>query len=370
MSTTIGVGFAGAGPVTQAIHLPTIARLGGRFRPAHVMDADGGIASSVAEPSGARWSTSYDELLADPDTEVVVIASPDRFHAEQVERACAAGKRAVLCEKPLALSHAEADRIGEAAAATGVPVLVGAMHTYDPAWMRLDTDHPGFHPHTVRSDIVLTPNARSEEFASEVLARPAEHEIDPDDVRQVADHVRGIVMGLAVHDLPLVRALCPDDARPEVLRAETPPSGGYRIVARAGGVRVLLDAVKTGRARPRWDLEAWSEDASVRLAFPPPYVHAGSGVLEVRQGDVTRTVGPTARNGYEEEWRLIAGVLDGRIDPPPLSIALDDVRFAIEIADGAAEAAAAEVARRGVGAPVGIPPVAPNGVPLGARSWS
>ena len=44
------------------------------------------------------------------------------------------GKRGILCEKPLATTVAEAQLIADASARTGVPVVVGAMHVYDPAF--------------------------------------------------------------------------------------------------------------------------------------------------------------------------------------------------------------------------------------------
>jgi myo-inositol 2-dehydrogenase / D-chiro-inositol 1-dehydrogenase len=58
----LGVGFVGAGPVTQAIHLPTLARLTELFTVTHVTDIADEIAASVAARVaarvGARSSTS------------------------------------------------------------------------------------------------------------------------------------------------------------------------------------------------------------------------------------------------------------------------------------------------------------------------
>jgi myo-inositol 2-dehydrogenase/D-chiro-inositol 1-dehydrogenase len=130
---TVGVGFIGAGPVTQAIHLPTLATLADRLHVAHVMDVDEPLAAAVATRVGARSTTEVDELLADPDVGVVAICSPHRFHAEQVEAACAAGKRAILCEKPLAVDYDGVARIVAASQASDVPVIVGTIHVYDPA---------------------------------------------------------------------------------------------------------------------------------------------------------------------------------------------------------------------------------------------
>ena len=54
----LGVGFVGAGPVTQAIHLPTLARLTELFTVTDVTDIADEIAAWVAARVGARSSTS------------------------------------------------------------------------------------------------------------------------------------------------------------------------------------------------------------------------------------------------------------------------------------------------------------------------
>ena len=74
-----------------------------------------------------------DQLLADDDVDVVAICSSHQFHAEQVVAVARAGKRGVLCETPLATTVEEAERITVVSAESGIPVVVGAMHAYDPA---------------------------------------------------------------------------------------------------------------------------------------------------------------------------------------------------------------------------------------------
>lgn len=61
-----------------------------------------------------RAHTSYEGLAEDPDVDVVYIASPHSFHLEHA-RAVLAGGKAVLCEKPLALTRAEGEALFEAA---------------------------------------------------------------------------------------------------------------------------------------------------------------------------------------------------------------------------------------------------------------
>ena len=61
---------------------------------------------------------------------------PDAFHADVACRALEAGLH-VLCEKPLALSLAECDRIAAARDAAGRVLQVGTMKRFDPAYLRL-----------------------------------------------------------------------------------------------------------------------------------------------------------------------------------------------------------------------------------------
>ena len=113
MSKPLGVGIIGAGPVTQAIHLPTLASLGDRLQVVHIMEVNAEVGALVASRTGARSTTSVQTLLEDPEVDVVAICSPGQFHAEQVEAATAAGKRAILCEKPLATTVEETQLIAD-----------------------------------------------------------------------------------------------------------------------------------------------------------------------------------------------------------------------------------------------------------------
>ena len=76
------------------------------------------------------------EVMADPEVEALVVASPVRTHAPLVAEAVAAGKH-VLVEKPLALSTAEAVAVAEAADQAGRVLLVGHTFEYNPAVTRM-----------------------------------------------------------------------------------------------------------------------------------------------------------------------------------------------------------------------------------------
>ena len=84
---------------------------------AGVYDIDPKRMQWVAE-KGWRCYGSYEEILADPQVDIVLIATPNHLHKDQALRALAAGKH-VLCEKPVMLSSGDLEEVMAAAKAAG-----------------------------------------------------------------------------------------------------------------------------------------------------------------------------------------------------------------------------------------------------------
>jgi myo-inositol 2-dehydrogenase / D-chiro-inositol 1-dehydrogenase len=128
--TTVGVGLVGAGLI-GAFHGESLAWRVPGARLAGIADPAPGAAERLAARlGGGQATTDPDELLADPSVEAVVIAAPARFHADLVVAAAGAGK-AVFCEKPMAVTLADADRAVAAAEAAGVALQVGFNRRFD-----------------------------------------------------------------------------------------------------------------------------------------------------------------------------------------------------------------------------------------------
>ncbi|MCA4134369.1 Gfo/Idh/MocA family protein [Arthrobacter sp. M4] len=339
----LGVGILGAGPVTQAIHLPSLARLRNILEVRHIMDVDASVAESVAARVGATHSTSMEALLGDPAVDIVAICSPHQFHADQVIAACKAGKKAVLCEKPFAMNADEAARISAVSQETGVPIIVGAMHTFDPGWLAAEQNWGDLpeKAHTLRSSIVLPPNARFEDFATEIITRPASGTPDYSDAEVIKNMMRGGIMGLAIHDLPLVRRFTPDFEDIEVLQARHVRLFGYVISLRTGTRTIELRAAMNQTWKPEWTFEAISDNEALRIEFTPSYVHAGSAVATFTRGGETVSYGPFDHNGYEGEWRELAELARGTKQPPSAQTLIDDLTFALVIADATVDSVAA-----------------------------
>ncbi|TDU01969.1 myo-inositol 2-dehydrogenase/D-chiro-inositol 1-dehydrogenase [Streptomyces sp. 846.5] len=134
MTTTtqqpLAVGLVGAGRM-GSFHAESLARRIPGARLAAVADPAPGAAQRLANRLGCpKALTDIGALLADPEIDAVVIATPARTHADLVEAAARAGK-AVYCEKPMAVTLAEADRAISAAEEAGVALQVGFNRRYD-----------------------------------------------------------------------------------------------------------------------------------------------------------------------------------------------------------------------------------------------
>lgn len=337
----LGVGFIGSGLVTQAIHLPTLARMRDDFEIRLVQDRNPEAAQLVAGRAGARWTSSLDELLGDPAIDVVAVCSPRQFHAEHSIAAMRAGKRAVFCEKPLAWSADEAREVARVSAETGVPVVVGAMHLFDRGWQdaAAAVDRLAQSAGVIRSSIVLPMTQHFVGWSTQFVPTGpwATPDPAPEVWRQRASQVREGVLELAIHDTPMIRRFLPDWRDLEVVSASPIEPFGYDVSLHAGGRIVTMVGLLHNHWRSRWELEVTSPDESLSVDFTPSWVHASSAVSRTfsRSGR-TEVTGPYAANGYEGEWRAVAAAARGQVGGlPQLSDAVDDYLFAVAIADSA-----------------------------------
>ncbi len=92
------------------------------------------VKSLAAELGVKTWSTEYQAVLDNQEIKAVFVISPTSTHAEIIIAAAEAGK-AIFCEKPIALSLEEADKIIAALEKTGAMLQVGFMRRFDAGYM-------------------------------------------------------------------------------------------------------------------------------------------------------------------------------------------------------------------------------------------
>jgi len=96
-----------------------------------------GGAERFAEEFGIpRAHASYEDLVADPDVDIVYVSTPHPFHADNAILALEAGKH-VLVEKPFTLNQAEAERVRDVAAAQGLLAMEAMWTRYLPHMVRI-----------------------------------------------------------------------------------------------------------------------------------------------------------------------------------------------------------------------------------------
>jgi predicted dehydrogenase len=93
-------------------------------------------AAFAAEVGARRWYPRWQDLVADPDVQCVYVATPVHVHAEQTIAAAEAGKD-VLCEKPMAMTAAECDRMISACRAHGVRLGIAYYRHFYPVVLRV-----------------------------------------------------------------------------------------------------------------------------------------------------------------------------------------------------------------------------------------
>ena len=336
---TYGVGIIGAGPGVAALHLPTLSRLSEVFDVVHISDAGSGRARDLAARVGARSSAGIDDLLADDRVSVVVLCSPPAEHAAQILASVAAGKRAVLCEKPLATTVEDAEAVVAACRAAGTVLMVGTNHLYDPAWGRAKHHfHAGGHVvRAIAVTLALPPNGRYHEVVTELAApaaSPARGAPDLSVPEIAASVVRQLLAGLAVHDLPMLRDLAP--VLEEVVFARAVAPLGYAVGYRASGIPVRLATVMLPEgADAVWRLDITTDTDRVEVRFPPAFVHVGSAAVRVSSSTGTVTAyASDDDDGYLAEWHALADVLAGT-SVVEYDEMLDDARYALTLADAA-----------------------------------
>jgi len=126
--STANIGLKKVIPAMQLGDLTTVTAIASR---------DLAKAQEAAQSLGiAKAYGSYEELLADPQIDAIYNPLPNQFHVPWTIRAAEAGKH-VLCEKPIAMTVAEAETLLEVRARTGVKIGEAFMIRSYPQWLRV-----------------------------------------------------------------------------------------------------------------------------------------------------------------------------------------------------------------------------------------
>lgn len=241
------IGILGAARIAELSIVKPAAATGQRL--VAVAARDVGRARAFAAAHGVeRVHETYDDLLADPEIEVVYNPLANALHGPWNLRAIASGKH-VLSEKPFAANAAEARVVADAARAAGVSVV--------------EAFHYPFHPLFQRAcELIATGAVGTVRHVETVLRMPAPPDSDP---RWDLELAGGSTMDLGCYALHCQRQL------------------GLRFL---GGEPV----VEAGRGRERPGRPGVDESLSVELVFPSGATGSAGSEMSAELWDFHLTV--------------------------------------------------------------------------------
>jgi predicted dehydrogenase len=182
-----------------------------------IASRDSALGARVAAELGIATSYgSYEAMFADPEVEAVYIPLPNHLHATWAIAAMEAGKH-VLCEKPLALTAADAERMIAVAESAGVRLMEAFMYRLHPSWV------------AVRE---LVASGRIGRITA-VQSWFSYHNDDPANIRNILDAGGGALYDIGCYCVNLSRMLFgsePDRVEAVVVRD---PVGGTDILTSA-----------------------------------------------------------------------------------------------------------------------------------------
>ncbi len=262
--TDIRVAVIGAGFIGD-YHVNGLRAAGG----AVVTHLIGRRADRTAERAAAlsieRHGTDYKEVLKDDGVDAVVIATPDFTHKEIAIDALRAGK-AVLLQKPMAMTSAECLEVIAAAKATGTRLTVSFMHRYFPEvrWLRERIAKGDFGPiHFVRIRNA-TPGAdwadwffKPDQVAGGVVMQLGVHGID------LLQHLFGSIDSVSASTRTMKPRRLLGDGREVISKLEDNALATYDMAARFTASHEMSFTEVAGCDRFR--LEVYFEEATVWL---------------------------------------------------------------------------------------------------------
>jgi myo-inositol 2-dehydrogenase / D-chiro-inositol 1-dehydrogenase len=138
-----------------------------------------------------RFTNDAMDVITDPEVDAVWICSPSQYHAEQI-KACAANKKHVFCEKPIATELTETVEAINACNEAGVKLMIGLQRRFDQNFQR------------VKEALV------KKEVGDPIMIKLCSRDPAP----PPASYVKGgggIFTDMAVHDLDMSRYLAGQD---------------------------------------------------------------------------------------------------------------------------------------------------------------
>ena len=265
-----------------------------------------------------RAHGTYEALLADPDVDAVYIPLPNHLHAEWAIAAARAGKH-VLCEKPLAMTAAEAERMVRAADDAGIHLMEAFMYRHHPSWVAA--------VELVRAGRIGTLRSVQSWFSY--------YNDDPTNIRNIRSVGGGALYDIGCYNVSLSRLLFdaePDDVQATITRDPVTDTDVLTSALLRFGDGVATFTCST-RLETDQRVHIYGDDGRISIDIPfnippllPTRIHlTRGGEPPVAPDTETFTFEPADPYGVEVE-AFSTAVLDGRPTPVPASDAIANLR--------------------------------------------
>lgn len=270
-----------------------------------ICDPDLPRAEAIAARVGAEASATPIDAVRGSDLDVVSVCTPTFLHAPVTIAALEAG-RDVLCEKPVALTLADAEAMASAARSSGRRLRIGFMRRFDPIWLRVEHD----------VGRIGTPILAQAALSAGVRPKVAMHDA----------HVNGgPVIDMACHlfdrwERVFGRPPQAVHARGATFGADKPELVGVRDLA-VDSVQVSVDygAAGTGQIQLSWGLPAGIPASERHVYLGPGGVVETDGVTgSFADGGAPSVYSPSEADAWHDEIVAFARELDSG-DPQGLA---------------------------------------------------
>lgn len=294
-----------------------------------IASRESGTAARVAaELAIPRAHESYEALLTDPEVDAVYIPLPNQLHLDWSIAALRAGKH-VLCEKPLALSSSDAERMVGVAAEAGLFLMEAFMYRLHPSWQ------------AVRELVARGQIGRLQTIQSWF----SYYNDDPTNIRNVRKTGGGALLDIGCYAVNLSRML--HGSEPERIEASIvrDPDMDVDVVTSAllvfpGGASATFTCSIRSESDQRVHVYGTEGHISVGIPFNippdrPTYVYVTQGGDPPVAPNVERLTFQTADPYGVEADAFAAAILDGASLPIPPEDAVANLRVLERIVEAA-----------------------------------
>jgi predicted dehydrogenase len=292
------IGAIGAGFIAQVAHLYALSQIP-EARIVALAEPDDGLREAVSRHFGIPSAVcAYQEIFDRTDIEALVICVPRRAQSRLVAEALSKA-RAVLSEKPMAMTLEEATRMVSIAGHSGASWTIGYMKRYDVGVQRfadlLTSLHASGELGTI-ADVqmhdfcgtygVAAPFHVRREGSRQI--RYPEAPVAPDFIPDSLHGKYEYTLNVASHDINLLRCFFGDGIKPNRFSVRT--NGVQRMTFEACdfSINLVVAPVDVGR----WDqrLDVTFERGKLSLVMPSPLARQESSTIFLERSGVTQAI--------------------------------------------------------------------------------